>query len=63
MAAVHNESPFGYYLFEGARAHEIRGLSIHGRLIRQAVRGNTIQPGPFPICESGLRCTSSADQS
>ena len=28
MAAVHNESPFGFQLFEGARAHEIRGLSI-----------------------------------
>jgi hypothetical protein len=37
MAAVQNESPFGSYLFEGARAHEVRGLSIHGRLIRQAV--------------------------
>ncbi len=26
MAAVQNESPFGSYLFEGARAHEVRGL-------------------------------------
>jgi hypothetical protein len=48
MAAVHNESPFGL---------------IHGKLIRQAVRGNAIQQGPFPICQSSLRCTSSADQS
>jgi hypothetical protein len=63
MAAVHNESPFGLYLFQGARAHEVRGLSIHGKLIRQAVRGNAIQQGPFPICQSRLRCTSSADQS
>src|SRR5271165_5783124 len=46
MAAVHNESPFGFYLFEGARAHEVRDLSIHLRLIRQAVRGDTIQRGP-----------------
>src|SRR5438552_10474378 len=45
MAAMHNESPFGFYLFESARAHEVQGLSIHGRLIRQAVRGNAIQQG------------------
>src|SRR5260370_22470508 len=61
MAAVHNESPFGFYLFEGARTNEIRDLSIHGRLIRQAVRGNAIQQGPSPICQSSFRCTSSAD--
>jgi hypothetical protein len=30
MAAVHDKSPFGFYLFESARAHEVRGLSIHG---------------------------------
>jgi hypothetical protein len=27
---VHDKSPFGFYLFESARAHEVRGLSIHG---------------------------------
>jgi len=48
MAAVHNESPFGFQLFEGARAHEIRGLSIHGRLIRQAVRGERHSAKAFP---------------
>jgi hypothetical protein len=62
MVAVHNESPFGFQLFEGARANEIRDLSIHGRLIRQAVRGNGIQQGPSPICQSSFRCTSSADR-
>jgi hypothetical protein len=46
MAAVNNKSPFGLYLFEGARAHEVRGLSIHGRLIWQALRASAIQRGP-----------------
>src|SRR6266446_489268 len=36
MAAVHNKPPLGFQLFEAARAHEIRGRSIHGRPIRQA---------------------------
>jgi hypothetical protein len=63
MAAVHDKSPFGFQLIESARAHEVRGLSIHGRLIRQAVRGNAIQQGPYPICQSSLRCASSSDRS
>jgi hypothetical protein len=46
MAAVHNESPFRLYLFEGTRAHEVRGLSIHGRLIPQAVRGSPFSKDP-----------------
>jgi hypothetical protein len=42
MAAVHNKSALGFQLLKSARAHEVRGLSIHGRLIRQAVRASTI---------------------
>jgi hypothetical protein len=48
MAAVHDKSPFGFQLIESARAHEIRGLSIHGRLIRQAVRGKRHSAKAFP---------------
>jgi hypothetical protein len=62
MAAVHNKSALGFQLLKGAGANEIRGLSIHGRLIRQAVRGNAIQQGLSPICQSSLRFTSSVDQ-
>src|ERR1700730_12641514 len=36
MAAVHNKPPLGFQLLNAARAHEIRGRGIHGRLIRQA---------------------------
>ena len=42
MATVHNKSALGFQLLKSARAHEVRGLSIHGRLIRQAVRASTI---------------------
>jgi hypothetical protein len=57
---VHDKSPFGFYLFESARAHEVRGLSIHGGSSSK-VRGDAIQQGPSPICQSSLRCPSSAD--
>src|SRR5580704_11597253 len=32
MAAVQDKSAFGFYLFEGARAHETQALVIHKRL-------------------------------
>src|SRR4029077_19310161 len=35
MAAVHNESPFGFQLLKGTGAHKFRGRVIHRRLIRQ----------------------------
>jgi hypothetical protein len=33
MAAVHNKPPLSFQFFEAARMHEIRGRSIHRRLI------------------------------
>src|SRR5262245_12780686 len=34
VAAVHNKSPFGFYVFEATRAHKIRGRVVHRRLTR-----------------------------
>ena len=34
MAAAHDEPPLGFQLLEAARAHEIRGRHVHGRLSR-----------------------------
>src|SRR5580704_3609310 len=58
MAAAHDKSPFGFQLFEGARAHEVRCLSIHGRLIRQAVCPDAHSARALPVCQCRLRCTS-----
>src|SRR5262249_5382664 len=36
VAAVHNKSPFGFYVFEATRAHKIRGRVVHRRLTRRS---------------------------
>src|SRR6266853_2960440 len=57
MSAVYNDARLGFQLLKAARAHEIRGRSIHGRLIRQAsapapssegLRRLSIQPPTYP---------------
>src|SRR3984893_2248239 len=46
MAAVHDKSPFGFYLFESARAHEVRGLSIHGGSSSKLSAATPFSKGP-----------------
>src|ERR1700730_3194949 len=68
MSAVHNDPPLGFQLLEAARAHEIRGRSIHGLLIRQASAAApfskrlprmSIQPPTYPPAERPCRITTS----
>jgi hypothetical protein len=46
MAAVHNKSALGFQLLKSARAHEVRGLSIHGGSSSKLSAATPFSKGP-----------------